>query len=100
MAWSLPDETPSYRSSPIYPSHLDALDWDYVALGHIHRHMVIRESPSLVAYSGATAESLEGDPAVLLVYLDPVSGVSLSLRELEPNEIQGLPTPGTATSVA
>ena len=81
------DETPSYRSSPIYPSHLDALDWDYVALGHIHRHMVIRESPSVVAYSGATAESLEGDPAVLLVSLDPDSGVSLTLRELTPSQV-------------
>ncbi|MDE0217555.1 MAG: hypothetical protein OXN79_13420, partial [bacterium] len=97
----MPDETPTHRSSPIYPSHLDALDWDYVALGHIHRHMVIRESPSVVAYSGATAESLEGDPAVLLVTLDPDSGVSLTLRELTPSPVaQGLPTPGTSASVA
>ncbi len=79
----MPDETPSYRSSPIYPSHLDALDWDYVALGHIHRHMVIRESPSVVAYSGATAESKEGHPAAILVTLHPDSGVSLTLKELE-----------------
>lgn len=81
----MPDETPSHRSSPIYPRHLDALDWDYVALGHIHRHMVIRESPSVVAYSGATAESLEGDPAVLLVTFDPESGVSLRLQDLAPS---------------
>ena len=79
----MPDETPSYRSSPIYPSHLDAIDWDYVALGHIHRHQIIRESPSVVAYSGATAESLEGEPAAVLVSLDPDSGVSVTLRELK-----------------
>ena len=79
----MPDETPSYRSSPIYPSHLDAIDWDYVALGHIHRHQIIRESPSVIAYSGATAESLEGQPAAVLVTLDPDTGVSLSLRELD-----------------
>ncbi|WP_419850158.1 metallophosphoesterase family protein [Candidatus Poriferisocius sp.] len=89
----MPDESPSYRSSPIYPSHLDTVDWDYVALGHIHRHQVIRETPSVVAYSGATAESLEGEPAVVLVTLDPDTGVFLNLRELTP---RGLPTPGTA----
>ena len=61
----------------------DALDWDYVALGHIHRHQIIRESPSVIAYSGATAESKEGEAAVVLVNLDPDSGVSLTLRELE-----------------
>ena len=83
----MPDESPSYRSSPIYPSHLDALDWDYVALGHIHRHMVIRESPSVVAYSGATAESKEGDPAAVLVTLHPDTGVSLTLRELTPSPV-------------
>ena len=81
----LDDEAPTHRSSPIYPHHLDAIGWDYVALGHIHRHMVVRESPSVVAYSGATAESLEGEPAVLLVTLDPDSGVTLHLRELIPS---------------
>ncbi len=76
------DDTPTSRSSPIYPRHLDAVDWDYVALGHIHRHMVVRAAPSMVAYSGATAESLEGEPAVVLVNLDPDRGVSVTLREL------------------
>ena len=80
----MPDESPSHRSSPIYPSHLDALDWDYVALGHIHRHQIIRESPAVVAYSGATAESKEGHPAALLVTLNPHTGVSLTLRDLTP----------------
>ncbi len=93
----MPDETPSYRSSPIYPSHLDTVDWDYVALGHIHRHQVIRKTPTVVAYSGATAESRKGEPAVVLVNLDPDFGVSLTLHDLE---TQALSSPVTAASVA
>jgi len=40
------------RSSPIYSHELDALDADYVALGHVHIHAVVHEKP-LSIYSGA-----------------------------------------------
>lgn len=40
------------RSSPIYTHELHALDTDYVALGHVHVHRVVHESP-LSIYSGA-----------------------------------------------
>ena len=40
------------RSSPIYTHDLNELDADYVALGHVHIHSVVHETP-LSLYSGA-----------------------------------------------
>jgi DNA repair exonuclease SbcCD nuclease subunit len=52
---ALDAERATHHSSPIAPSELAALDWDYVALGHHHGHKVVRESPCPVVYPGATA---------------------------------------------
>jgi hypothetical protein len=49
------------------PSELSAFDWDYLALGHCHRRRRINNCPMPAYYSGATADSMDGDPAVLLV---------------------------------
>jgi exonuclease SbcD len=73
------DDRASLRSSPIYPHELDRIDWDYVALGHIHRHQVIRESPVPVRYCGATATADAGRPAVVIVDLEPGSPVTARL---------------------
>ena len=65
------DERHSGRSSPILPSELTAFDWDYLALGHCHRRRRIADCPVPAFYSGATADSMDGEPTVLLVdFLD------------------------------
>lgn len=69
------------RSSPILPEDLDALDADYVALGHVHVHQIVRTDP-LGAYAGATARSLGGEPGCVLVDLDPIAGPSLTWTRL------------------
>jgi DNA repair exonuclease SbcCD nuclease subunit len=56
------------RSSPILTEELDAIDADYVALGHVHAFQVIRNRP-LTAYAGATASSMNGTPGAVLVEL-------------------------------
>ncbi len=70
------DESDSYRSSPMYPSELDGLDCDYVALGHIHQHLVVRTSP-LTCYPGATAYSLNGKAGCVIVEFVPGEGAAL-----------------------
>ena len=40
------------RDHILYPSVVHRPDFDYVALGHIHKHQVLREGPT-VAYSGS-----------------------------------------------
>jgi DNA repair protein SbcD/Mre11 len=59
-----------HRSSPIFPSSFDSLDCDYVALGHLHEHTVLRAEP-LVCYSGATASSRGGQAGCVIVDLVP-----------------------------
>ena len=63
-------ESDRHRSSPIFPSSFDSLDCDYVALGHLHEHTVLRTEP-LVCYSGATASSRGGQPGCLVVDFMP-----------------------------
>lgn len=74
------DDGPSHRSSPIFASDLAAVQWDYVALGHVHRYQEVRDAPTPVRYSGATAESLAGDPGIVLV--DFVPGVGACPRSV------------------
>jgi exonuclease SbcD len=57
-----------------------ALDWrqvDYVALGHIHKHQVLRAGPPMVVYSGSLQRvdfSEEGDEkGFCVVELDPAA---------------------------
>lgn len=72
------NDEPTFRSSPIYASDLDAVRWDYIALGHIHRYWEVRNNPTPVRYAGATASSLDGRPGVVLV--DFVPGVGARPR--------------------
>jgi DNA repair exonuclease SbcCD nuclease subunit len=66
-----------HRSSPIFPSSFDSLDCDYVALGHLHEHAVLRTEP-LVCYPGATARSRNGQAGCVIVEFGP--GAETALR--------------------
>jgi DNA repair exonuclease SbcCD nuclease subunit len=71
------------RGSPIYPADIEALGWDYVALGHVHAFRVIRDLPAPpVVYSGATASSRGGAPGAVLVEFHPATGVSFQTIDL------------------
>ena len=65
-----------HRSSPIFPHSFDSLDCDYVALGHLHEHAVLRTLP-LVCYSGATASSRQGEAGCVIVSFVPGEATSL-----------------------
>jgi exonuclease SbcD len=70
-------DEPTYRGSPIYPADLDAVDWDYVALGHIHAHAVLGGRRAPACYPGATAASHDGQPGAVMVDLVPGAGASV-----------------------
>jgi DNA repair exonuclease SbcCD nuclease subunit len=68
------EEELSDRSSPISPSDLAGVTWDYVALGHVHAYLEIRDHPTPVRYPGATAWSRDGVPGVVVVEFVPGAG--------------------------
>jgi DNA repair exonuclease SbcCD nuclease subunit len=68
------EDGPSGRSSPIFPSDLAAVTWDYVALGHVHAYLEVRDAPTPVRYPGATATSRNGKPGVVIVDFVPGLG--------------------------
>lgn len=63
----LRSDRPSHHASPMRPAEFDAIEWDYVALGHHHGHEVLRDEPCPVVYPGATARSLHGEPGAVVV---------------------------------
>ena len=67
---------PTSRGSPIFPSDLAAVDWDYVALGHWGRYWQVRADPPPVVYAGNTACSVGEQPGAVLVELSPTVGVT------------------------
>jgi DNA repair exonuclease SbcCD nuclease subunit len=68
------EDGPQGRSSPIFLSDLAAVKWDYVALGHVHAYIEVRDEPTPVRYPGATAMSRDGKPGVVLVDFIPGTG--------------------------
>ena len=72
------EDGPPSRSSPIFESDLAGITWDYVALGHVHAYLEVRELPTPVRYPGATAMSRNGTPGVVIV--DFVPGVGARPR--------------------
>jgi DNA repair exonuclease SbcCD nuclease subunit len=80
MVWLLAQ---AQRSSLISLDEIDSLDADYVALGHIHAHEVLRERP-LTAYAGATSYSLNGQPGCVIVDLIDTRAPQLTWTELSP----------------
>jgi DNA repair exonuclease SbcCD nuclease subunit len=65
---------PMGRSSPITEAELDEVDWDYVALGHVHEYREVRDGATPVRYCGATAASRRGRAGAVLVELVPGTG--------------------------
>jgi hypothetical protein len=66
------------RSSPIYPDDVAAAGCHYLALGHWDRHVDVSQGGVTAVYSGCPFGPI-GRPdegAVLVVELDPVTGVS------------------------
>jgi DNA repair protein SbcD/Mre11 len=70
------------RGSPIFPADVEAVGWDYVALGHVHLHRIIRDVPAPVVYSGATTMAYSGKPGAVLVEFHPANGVSFESIDL------------------
>jgi DNA repair protein SbcD/Mre11 len=70
------DGNPQRRASPIWPTDIEIVNWDYVALGHVHVYRVVREPPAApVVYCGATASSRDGRPGAVLVEFSGTDGV-------------------------
>jgi DNA repair protein SbcD/Mre11 len=71
------------RGSPIFPADVEAVEWDYVALGHVHAHRIIQDQPAPpVLYSGATTMARGGQPGAVLVEFRPGTGVSYESIDL------------------
>jgi exonuclease SbcD len=79
----LADDRNGHHGSPITPADIAAVDWDYVALGHVHVHQVLREAPQPVLYSGATLRSHQGKPGAVIVAFTPSTGASFEWMPLE-----------------
>ncbi len=78
----MPDERPSHHGSPITPSELSSVEWDYIALGHFHGHRVLQESPAPAIYPGATSSSVKGEPGVVIVSFTPDTGTAFEWTAL------------------
>lgn len=59
------------RGSPIFPADLEAIDWDYVALGHWPTFWLVRSGPSPVCYAGPTADHHNWPSGTVLVDFTP-----------------------------
>jgi DNA repair protein SbcD/Mre11 len=79
----LADDGGRGRGSPITPADIAAVDWDYVALGHVHEHQVLRAAPLPVVYPGATVRSHRGMPGAVVVTFTPGAGTSFAWMPLD-----------------
>ena len=64
------------RSSPILSTELAELTADYVALGHVHVHTIVREVPP-TRYSGSTFSHGGGSNGCLVVRFIPLQGADI-----------------------
>jgi DNA repair exonuclease SbcCD nuclease subunit len=65
------------RSSPILAREIEALNCDYLALGHWHRFLDVSANGTAAYYCGCPSEAGGSFPSANLVLLDPVEGVSV-----------------------
>ena len=77
------DDEPTHHGSPITPSDLAGVEWDYVALGHYHGYQVFSDAPCPAVYPGSTS-TFQGDTAVVVVDFSPRSGTSFERVVLPP----------------
>lgn len=75
-------EDPTLLGSPIYPSELAAVEWDYVALGHIPRFLEVSCGRAVGCYAGNTAGTAIAPPGAVVVDLDE-RGVAATWRRLQ-----------------
>ena len=80
------------RGSPIFPADLEAIDWDYVALGHWPSFWLVRSGRSPVCYAGPTADHHNWPSGTVLVDLAP--GLDTVVRRI-PFATVELPPIGT-----
>ena len=78
----------------LFPSAVHKAELDYVALGHVHKHQVLRENP-MVVYSGSLQRvdfSEEGDTkGFCVVELDPSAAQGERLREFRFQPVNARP---------
>ena len=78
----------------LFPSAVHKPELDYVALGHIHKHQVLRENP-MVVYSGSLQRvdfSEEGDTkGFCVVDLDPSAPQGQRMREFQFRPVDARP---------
>lgn len=70
----------SYRSSPVRVEEIEALGWDYLAMGHVHRYWDVSAGDTVAVYPGSSFTYEAGADAAgsaALVTLDPTAGVSV-----------------------
>jgi len=70
----------SYRSSPVRVEEIEALGWDYLAMGHVHRFWDVSAGDTAACYSGSSFSYEPGDDAAgsaALVTLSLSAGVSV-----------------------
>ena len=82
------------RDHALFPSVVHRTELDYVALGHIHRHQVLREDP-MVVYSGSLQRvdfSEEGDTkGFCVVDLDPSRPAGRRLSDFQFHTVSARP---------
>ena len=82
------------RDHVLFPSAVHKGELDYVALGHIHKHQVLRQDP-LVVYSGSLQKvdfSEEGDTkGFCVVDLDPSAPQGRRLRDFSFQKVNARP---------
>lgn len=74
------DGEETYRSSPIRPSQIAAIDCDYIALGHVHPARDVSAGTVPAHYSGSPVNwgrLSDTFGYVLLIDLDPAAGVNV-----------------------
>jgi DNA repair exonuclease SbcCD nuclease subunit len=86
-------DEPTTRGSPIYPRDLAAVDWDYVALGHVGRYCEVQTEPAPAVYPGNTACSRDDRAGGVLVELSTASGVTATWTPLssDPDRVERPP---------
>lgn len=80
------DESPSYRSSPVYAREIRESGWDYVALGHCHAFQNVSQGAVTAYFSGAPSfyHGAQGaDGHVALVQFDAEAVLPVDVRRFD-----------------
>ncbi|MHB1418503.1 MAG: metallophosphoesterase family protein [Bacillota bacterium] len=91
------EKPPALYSSPIFADEVRRLDWDYLALGHVHVHCEVSRGSTPAHYSGSPVGNMLADQlgSVQLVTLDPAAGVTVTRWALDHNARPGRTRPAS-----